>query len=1186
MSKDGAVAGNLRAILILSLAAWTTGSIVRVVRAEQPGPPRTSLPLAQISGAASPGPQAAGKLEDLPEVQRHYEAACELLASQKFGLAVVELDAALNLDGGPCYEVLYLLAQAKRGVGRLGEARAAAEAAALYRPGAADVHLFLGRLHREQRRTEAAIAHFRSATLATDTEPDNPNVTVAWYELGTCLSEAGYLAAAAEAFERFDRVLWEQHPEQRHAEEVAAILKQQPYGAIERRLDLLRRLDLPVELVAAAEWAFETRPDEPYLERLYVRALLDAGRAGAAFDFCRERLVASPAGDSRAAMRLTLAIEGGIAAGRMAEWITQLTEEVAEGRSVELAQDLAERLDAATESRRSVELWRALAAAHPSDAGAAWALASACKESGDLAAALGSLIEFVRRSPDRAEIPPERLAAWMRSFAVTDEFLRLVKDLTARAECDSATYTVLGTAAAAAGQQELAERLFGSAVEKRPDFVLAYLTWGQTLLAAYRWDEALEQAQRALAVAPNLPAARFLQGEAFTGLDLHAKAEQAYKAALDGRPNEVAYVLALARHYRRNGNLLAAQRYFQQAWSLDHSLGEAAEELIDCYLEAGKVEIARTCLKEAEASDVGDDVLRRIRTALRFAAAPMQAEHLAELARQFAQAPDDVRTGLKLAAGLYLNQRADEALPVLQQVRARAPEDERAVYLLARVHLRRLEYDPAITLLEQAAKRTPARQNVLRLLADAYLADFRVDEARHTLEQLLALDVTADHREQLRGRLLSSYLDFSEFDAALETVETWRAAEPTEDAWARAKLQVLLAADRGDEAATSATQRLEEVTARFDESQAQANALSERLREKPKDADAQAQAENLQRELEARAAALYDRRAEYVQVCLDAKRYDVGERQVRAWLADQPGQPQLQGWLIELLLAAKRGAQALEVIGELAPKTPADVANAFIWRAQAHAMTGNLDEGLNDLAALLEEKFVQADPKTRSTVQGNMLTLLNEARQYDRALALCERWLREVPVGDREARLNALVLKRRMLVAADRLDEEVGVAEELLAAQPSDAGLNNDLGYTWIDRGEALERGLAMIKLAVAEEPLNAAFLDSLGWAYYKTGDFAAARLYLGRAVRLRTGQDPVQYDHLGDAEYRAGDRGAAEAAWHKALALLAGRAGGESLPQDAQRIAAVRDKLTALAESGRPAVASTAADPQEQTRP
>ncbi len=1186
VSTNTIAAWGLRlALLMLFPGWWSAGSSRSFASAQELDEQRASRPLLQIEGAPLPGPHADRPLEEQPDVQTHCAAARELIEQQKFPEAVVELNAALNRDGGCCYEVLYLLAQAKRGVGRWGEARLAAELASVYRPGAADVHLFLGRLHRDQRRPEFAIAHFRTAALAAEVEPDNPHVAVAWYELGECLAEAGYLTAAVESFERFDHVVWEERPAQQSAEAVASILRQRPYGALDRRLELLRRLGQADELARTAERAYRTRPEEPYLERLYVRTLLEAGQAEPAFDFCRERLAASPAGDPRSDVRLTLAIETGSAAGRLSEWVAQLAADVTRDDGAELARRVAERLDAAGDHALSLALWRPLAEAHPNDAGTAWALAGACRESGDLAGAVRSLIAFVRANPDGVEIPPEPLAAWTRSFAATEELLRLVHELSAGADSDAATSAVLGSAAAAAGQAELAEQLFRAALEQRPDFVLVHLAWARMALADYQWDAALAHAERALTIAPDSPAAQHLRGQAFAGLDRQADAEQAFKAAAAARPEQVAYVLELARHYRRTGNLLAAQRYFQQAWSADRSLGEAVEELIDCYLEGGKVEIARACLKEAEASDVPDDVLRRARTALRFAAAPMQAEHLAELTQQFAQYPDDIRTGLKLAAGLYLHQRVDEALPVLEQVQARAPDDERLTFLLARVQLRRMKNEAAIGVLEQAARRFPNRQGVLRLLADAYLADFRVEEARQVLQRLLALEVAAEQRQQLREYLLNTYLWFSEFDAALDAVAQWQASEPAETSWGRVRLQVLLTAERADEAVAYATERLEAATARLEESQARGKSLSARLREDPKDADARAQLQNLERELETRAAELYERRVEFVRVCLGTQRLAMAEEQVRAWLAEDPEPAEWLEWLIEVLLAAERGDAALEAVGELMPKTPADVIEAFTWRARARALTGDLQQGLDELNSLLEEGFVQSDPRLRAQVRGEILTLLVEASEHDRALALCDRWLAGIPAQEREARLGVLTLKRRVLSTADRLEEQLEVLEELLAAQPNDPGLNNDLGYTWIDRGQHLERGLAMIKLAVAADPLNAAFLDSLGWAYYKSGDFPGARLHLSRAVRLRSGQDPVLYDHLGDAEYRAGDPDAARAAWEQALTLLTTGAPSDATPRDTHLIAALRGKLSALAESARPAVAPTA-DEQEAPQP
>jgi tetratricopeptide (TPR) repeat protein len=1194
------------------------------------------IPLAGIQGAPAAESGPARGPEDDPQVQAHCQAARQHLEDRQFEEAVTELDAALSLAHGACYDVLYLMAEAKLGLGHYGEARLAAEHAVALRPGAVDAHFLLGRMFRAQGNEPGAIAHFRTVTLAAERQPDNPQVTVAWYRLGECLAEAGYLRAAAEALERFDRAVWEERPEHRQAAEVAAILKERPYGAIDQRLELLRRGGRPAEMVQAAERATRTRPQEAYLARLYVRTMVEAGQAAQAFEFCRQRLGAVEGGGqapsaAAAGLSVSLALETACAANRLDRWVSELAGEVTQGRQADLARRLAGRLDEQRDYQHSIPLWRALAEARPEDSAAAWALASALKASGNLAGAVDSLIAFVRPGEGRppqtpGACPLDRLAAWMCRFQDTGELLRLVTERTGREGCDFATYTVLGATAAAAGQGELAERLFTAALEDRPGFWLAHLAWGQMLLSAYRWEEALKHAEQSLAESPGLAAAHLLRAEACTGLDDYDQAEKAYKAALEADPGEVTYVLALARHYRRTGNLLAAQRYLQQAWSMedkDHlcpTRGEVVEELIDSYLEGGKTEIARAVLKEAEASDVSDDVLRRVRTALQFASAPMQAEHLAELTRQFEQFPEDVSTGLKLAAGLYMDYQVEQARSVLQQVQARAPDDERLTPLLARVHLRLLENQPAIRLLEEAARRYPRRQTVLRLLADAYLAEFRVDDARETFQRLLTLDLSPDQREAVRVALLTSYLEFSDLDAALELVDQWMAAEPADDGWPRAKLRVLLTGKRYDEAVGLATERLDPVSRRFEELRGRYTALADRLRagesesqrRTPEEADLEAQLKNLERDLTACATELYGRRGEYVQVCLDAGRYEPAVQQVRVWLADQPEQPQLQQWLIELLLAAEKGDQALEVVGQLVPRTPADVVQAFVWRAGCLAASGKLEDAVKELTSLLEEGFVRDSPSARTQVRQELLTLLLDAKRpadqaargVEQALALCDRWLADLPLTelrpvkglpetDRAGRVEVLTLKRFVLGAAERLDEQstaetISVLQELLVARPRDPGLNNDLGYTWADRGEQLERALPMVKLAVAAEPLNAAFLDSLGWVYYKLADFDAARAYLARAVRLRAGQDPVVYDHLGDAEYRLGDRRAAREHWQKASGLLAETEGSPPVERNTRLIASLRGKLAALEQSEPPAVAPTASEqnPGQGDRP
>ena len=106
-----------------------------------------------------------------------------------------------------------------------------------------------------------------------------------------------------------------------------------------------------------------------------------------------------------------------------------------------------------------------------------------------------------------------------------------------------------------------------------------------------------------------------------------------------------------------------------------------------------------------------------------------------------------------------------------------------------------------------------------------------------------------------------------------------------------------------------------------------------------------------------------------------------------------------------------------------------------------------------------------------------------------------------------------------------------------LKAQPDDPEVLNYLGYSWIDRGENLDKALAMVQRAVASNPQSGAMIDSLGWAYYRLGNFKLAVEYLERAIDIEAG-DPDINNHLGDAYWRVGRRDEAIFQWRRVLTL------------------------------------------------
>jgi tetratricopeptide (TPR) repeat protein len=1157
------------------LTAFLLCATALVSAAPPPADPAVAnLPLVEIAGRPATPPTAAA-LDQQPAVHELYETARQLVSGGQYAQAAEHLDQALRQADADYAELPYLLGLAKYRLGRLGEARACAELAVRLAPAMTDAHYLLGQLYRLDQQFPRATAHFRTATLAAAREPANPRVTLAWYWLGYCLEETGYLAAAGESYGQFDRAIWEAHPTHLDDAEVAALLADQRLGMIEKRLELLRRLNRPSEAVGVAAEALSRWPEETHVARLYLQALLAADEGAAAWAYCSKRLAATNDGGTSFPL-LSLAVAAADAAGALDAFVDDLAARVATGTPFERTRRMGHLLTATGHHAAAARLWQALRRSSPGDAEAAWATAVALRSAGDLAAGVSTLVEFVRAHPDRCEPPWALLVAWMAAREAKSELTELAARLHVAADRDFATDFVLGSAAADS-DPEFAVQRFKLVLTERPDFALARVAWGNMLLANYRWDEARTQARLALEAAPRLASGHFVLASALAGLDQNEAALESYRDAYQWAPDDPDYVLALARHYRRTGDTLAAQRFFHEVLERDPDHAEAAEKLVETYLGGGKLSIARSHVLRAEGRDLSDDVLRRIRTAARFAEAPFQEPHLAELARQFELHPDDAQTGLMLAAGLYVRGRTDEAAVIVSKLHAAPPEDYRQGVLAARVYGRQLAYEQAIDILTELLSRYPNRTDLLGLYATACLADFRLEPAREALHRLIETASDERMRNEYRRQLLMSYTEFSEFDGALELLADWAAEDP--DTWVLEQLHVLLLADRPDEAVALAAGRLSAADNRFEASRARFRNLLDRLRENPEDSQVQVEAGALRPELEAGEAELMRRREEFVQVCVEAGRGTLAEQQVRQWQEQNPVDPQNMQWLVQLLLADDRPEDALEALSDFQPiSAQAEVALRG-WRARALAAAGRTDAAVAELEALLDEQGALAHIE-RSTVWQQLIHILIGDERYDSALDQCDRWfgeLNRLDPGSRPARVIWLNCRMTILALAERTAEYSAVAEQLLELERDNIALNNDLGYTWADAGDHLPRATAMIAKAVAGEPLRAAYLDSLGWAYYKASDLAGARRLLGRAIRLREGQDAVIYDHYADTLYRLGDEGAAREHWQKALELLLQEPEEERAARSERLQTAISAKLAALRAGESPQVAPLA---------
>lgn len=239
--------------------------------------------------------------------------------------------------------------------------------------------------------------------------------------------------------------------------------------------------------------------------------------------------------------------------------------------------------------------------------------------------------------------------------------------------------------------------------------------------------------------------------------------------------------------------------------------------------------------------------------------------------------------------------------------------------------------------------------------------------------------------------------------------------------------------------------------------------------------------------------------------------------------------------------------------------------------AKALARLDQLDAALQ----AVDRAIHFAGDNDKLIVRNLRVRILVQAEKYDQAEAECLAMLKEYTapgeIMDIRYLLSSVYSSRRQLAKAE---EQL---EIILKTDPSNATVNNDLGYIWADQNKNLVQAEEMIRRAIdmdrqqrkmSRSPTvdpdqdNAAYIDSLGWVLFRRGHLEEALRQLKLAVALPEGaEDPTVWDHLGDVCFRLEQLDQARSAWEKAAHLFE----SEKRRKIDERHRAVRRKLKEL---------------------
>lgn len=1051
---------------------------------------RAQVPLEQVTPPVS-APRRPESLKPLSErAAGQVEAAQHLAREQRFTEATIELERALRYD--PKHPDIHrALALFNLQAGNLERARDHAARAVEADPDDAASQYVLGRVAEQTAEPEAASRAWRTALLCTDFGADARVAGLTHFHLAEHLAAEGYFLAALEQYEAFDRRVAAML--EAGAEGDVAELRGLRQPATEARATLLAQLGRPAQAAEVLQALVAQQPEDVELGCRYAQLLLDAGRAQEALAVTRNLK-----GDPNRLTPLLNDICARLEAPKLL--ISELQNRVqAEPEVVGWVLHLADVLERVGEHHRAARTLEIYLGEHPTAEAVRLRLAGLYETREQWAAVLQVCADGLKQQPES-----DKWLLRALTLAENPAALDVLLNPTCRVEKAAPSY-LLGELALRAGKPAEAGRWFEQSHRLAPDFVPTRVALAQLHMRAYRWDEALKLLARRDPQVPEAPQQERALAQVYLALDQVDQAQLHLRAALRAAPRDPAlmYELVLTHQARHETNM--AQQQLQTLLQVEPTHAPALEMLAGIYLDQQLMEEAMRLLEQIKELEDAPFAAARATALLELFGHPDPEKYRATLRAALEEHGPDAATWIALGdsyapTGPGERRNAWAQTPVARAAYLKAleddPDSEEAALNLVRADFDLLDFEAAAERQAQLMPRRPNRNSWRFRLANIYL-DMQDWQAALALarEQEQRADLQEGPREVYRALILQALRLGQRDEGLLAQLQTWAEQEPANASWGLALAQEYLRLERAAEAVAL---------------------LEARHRSKPDDGEVFS---NLL------AALLADEQPD--RAC----QYALQE------LNDDPESDLALIQLVGVLFDAERFDEGLELLENelLYSRNPA--------RFQQLKLVGLSRAGRHSDAAELLEQFIaeqlaapQSQPWDLDELRRQLVIELLLAGEHDQAKNQLEYWRDHQQPGPAPVpyyQVWALYHQRQ-----GNRELSAQASEEALGFYPDDVPLNNDVAYSWIDRGVRLDEAEQMIRYAVAHQPRQSAYLDTLGWLLYKQGKWEDARTWLLRASRTEFGQDPVIYDHLGDTCYRLGKTEDAVEYWETAVRL------------------------------------------------
>lgn len=1039
------------------------------------------------------------------------------------------------------------------------------------------VQLILGQYAVMQQQIDQAVIRFRQALLCSDASDDNPDTAETLLRLGDLLERRQCWTASLECYERLSELV-ASHGRIFSNRSILAPLVSKPEQCMVARGRLLLKLHHADKAAVLLERAYRRDKTDPHAGRLAVIALLETG------DFERSRaiimeMLAEPDRRREATSSAVLwcrakntpsapksLLDQHLAGGGLdSDFVIAMAEVAAElGGTDEAADMLAKYLSKASEDKTVAMRLARLYAQTGNAAAAAGQLAAILKiQDCDTSlvqrevkklAGRGIKKEFVDELADGASGKPELKPALLTVAAMLadagdrrDEAAKFLKQAIEADKKFWPAYEVLEGLYVADGNFKAVDALARSVTQIGGEVWFAFYLTGKSRLDCGRVSEAIGSLQQAHARMSRHVPTLLLLGRACLRAGQFRDAERFLLTASDLSPDDITVTGELF-------NLYITQRRKAEAGSVAMRFLQRDPKNIDArtimgrfYFLTGRTDRAREMLQSLLTEAPDNVKVRMFELSFDLSGAlpvdePIPADQAAsalkKIRRILSLDPQNIAAN-RIYASLLSNQGKDaEAAKVWALLHRRMPGDAILASSWLDALIKAGLDKQAVEAAEKIASREPLTLPLRALVLDTLVRVKRYESAELLIEKWMGEKPDKAALVMLQFQAMKTYEAAEHYDKAQGLLDRWIASAPE---------PALLSSLRSEKL------RVFGLAKQYDEAIAYAGKC---IRNEPTNTAP---------------------RTILIAVLMEAEQYDKAHSVVDEWLGaggDVHMLDRLRSMKLILYARQELFDELVQFGREWAEKSP-DATLPFRLTFALLAEHEKYDQALKVAEDWLkhQEKLPPDTPERTEKIldaKGAIVRVLLLAGNKEQALALAREFVQTDP-----QRHQALRILRMALALMEKEDEALKVAEKIYELNPGDPGINNDLGYSWADKGINLDKAEAMIRKALVARPDEAAFKDSFGWVLYKQGRFAEAKTVFDDVLSDKDGQHPVMLDHAGDVCWRLGLKAEAIRLWERAVK----EAKKEKKPEiDAKKVLAETPlKIKEARKGGKPTVAPLA---------